>query len=86
MIERKNLNLEELPSTRRSYSVLELLDLLDNWLGRKNLPLTGRNLQTLPDREWLLQAIRFVDAKGKLDVFGDTIHLEQMVKRDINPM
>ena len=86
MIERKNLNLEELPSTRRSYSVLELLDLLDNWLGMKNLPLTGMNLQKLPDQEWLLRAIRFADAEGELDVFGDIIHLEQMVKRDINPM
>ena len=86
MIKRENLKLEELPLTRRSYSVPELLDLLENWLGRKNLSLTGMNLQTLPDRKWLLRAIRFADAEDELAVFGDRIYLGQMVKKDINPM
>ena len=86
MILRKNLKFETLPPTREGFSVPELLDRLETLLALKELPLTGLNLQTLPDRDWILRVLRYVDETNDSNVFGSHTDLDSLVTRQINPM
>ena len=49
MLYRKDIKLEYLPLLRKSLQVCELLELLDNIMEERNLPLTGLTFNTLPN-------------------------------------
>ena len=47
----------------RKYNSLELLEILEKMLKERKLPPTGLDIKTLPDQEWLSNAILHLDPK-----------------------
>ncbi len=53
----------------KKYNSSELLDMLDDLLKNGKKPSTGLSSLTIPDQEWLLNAILNVDPTDKFGLF-----------------
>lgn len=49
------------PNRLPNFNSLELLEKLENFLKNKNLPPTGIKQGTLPDPEWVIRLLKFLD-------------------------
>jgi hypothetical protein len=85
VITSKDLIMNEIPPLREELSVPVLLEKLDDILLQLNKQKTGLTYLTLPNEEWVLRAILFVDPDNKFKVFGKKIPLEATIFREINP-
>jgi hypothetical protein len=84
-IPREKLILHDLPPLRVELSVMRLLEKLEDILDELEMPSTGMSISSLPNEEWILRAIMFVDPDNKFQVFGKKIPLEATIYREINP-
>ena len=85
MVLRKDVIFEDIPPTREAFPVPDLFDKLEHFLKENGLPPTGLEINTLPDRDWILRILRNVDLEDKISLFGEKTTLEDMIMRQINP-
>lgn len=69
----------------RKYTSSELLEILEKLLAEKKLKPTGLTIGTLPDQDWLLNAILHVDPTDKHELIGPKKETKINYVLEINP-
>jgi hypothetical protein len=83
-IERHQMMNLAIPKTRRHFTVVELVEKLEDFLRSKQLPPTGFSPGCSPDQEWLLKVFLHLDPGDSLQIFDKYVPIEETVVRSVD--